>query len=72
MSHRRAPAIDLASNAAFAHGHPWDQYAWLRANDPVHWHPEPDGPGFWAITRYEDIRNDQPAAEAVQLVRPGA
>ena len=30
--------------------------AWLRANDPVHWHPEADGPGFWAITKYDDIR----------------
>jgi cytochrome P450 len=28
----------------------------LRANDPVHWHPESDGPGFWAITKYDDIR----------------
>ena len=37
-------------------GHPWDQYAWLRANDPVHWHDEVDGPGFWAVTRYADVR----------------
>ena len=22
----------------------------------MHWHPEVDGPGFWAITRYDDIR----------------
>ena len=22
----------------------------------MHWNPEPDGPGFWAVTRYEDIR----------------
>ena len=51
-----APTIDLASTAAFAAGHPWDQYAWLRANDPVHWHPEVDGPGFWAVTRYDDVR----------------
>ena len=51
-----APAIDLVSASSYAAGHPWDQYAWLRANDPVHWHPESDGPGFWAITRYDDIR----------------
>ena len=51
-----APAIDLTANDAFNGGHPWDQYAWLRANDPVHWHPEADGPGFWAITKYADIR----------------
>jgi cytochrome P450 len=51
-----APEIDLVSTATFATGHPWEQYAWLRANDPVHWHPEDDGPGFWAITKYDDIR----------------
>ncbi|HEU4842476.1 MAG TPA: hypothetical protein VFT09_13575, partial [Ilumatobacteraceae bacterium] len=51
-----APAIDLTANDVFAGSHPWEQYAWLRANDPVHWHPERDGPGFWAITRYADIR----------------
>jgi cytochrome P450 len=51
-----APQIDLISTSSFADGHPWQQYAWLRANDPVHWHPEADGPGFWAITKYDDIR----------------
>jgi len=51
-----APPIDLVSTSSFAHGHPWDQYAWLRANDPVHRHEEVDGPGFWAVTRYDDVR----------------
>ncbi|MBI5087565.1 MAG: cytochrome P450 [Actinobacteria bacterium] len=51
-----APRIDLLAMSSFAHGHPWEQYAWLRANDPVHWHPEADGPGFWAITKYDDVR----------------
>ena len=52
-----APAINLIDPEYFAeHGHPWDQYEWLRANAPVFWHDEPHGPGFWAITKYEDIR----------------
>jgi len=51
-----APQIDLIATSSFAEGHPWQQYAWLRANDPVHWHTEVDGPGFWAITKYDDIR----------------
>lgn len=50
------PTIDLISPAAFAHGHPWEQYAWLRQHAPVYRHPDPDGPDFWAITRYEDVR----------------
>ena len=49
--------IDLISAASFAHGHPWGQYEWLRNNDPVHWHEEPEGPGFWALTKYDDIRD---------------
>ena len=52
-----APVINLIDPEYFAkHGHPWDQYEWLRSNAPVFWHDEPDGPGFWAITKYDDIR----------------
>jgi len=47
--------IDLWDPQSFAHGHPHAQYAWLRANDPVHFQEEPNGPGFWAITRYQDV-----------------
>ena len=48
--------IDLLSPESFAHGQPHEQFAWLRANDPVHWHEEPDGRGFWAVTRYRDVK----------------
>ena len=51
-----AQPIDLLDPATFAHGHPHDQYRWLRENDPVHFHEEKDGPGFWALTRYRDVR----------------
>lgn len=50
-----APRIDLLSPSVFAAGHPHEQYRWLREHDPVHFHPEPDGPGFWAVTRYADV-----------------
>ncbi|MBU3716827.1 MAG: cytochrome P450 [Actinobacteria bacterium] len=51
--------IDLVSPETFAtRGHPWEQYAWLRANAPVFWHREDpaSGPGFWAITKHEDVK----------------
>lgn len=51
-----APPIDLLSSESFAGGQPHAQFRWLRDNDPVHWHPEPRGPGFWAVTRYADVR----------------
>ncbi len=49
--------IDLYDPESFSAGHPFAQYAWLRANAPVYWHEEPNGPGFWAITRYTDVWN---------------
>ena len=47
--------IDLLSPETFKGGHPHEQYDWLRENSPVHWHEEPNGPGFWAVTRYQDV-----------------
>jgi cytochrome P450 len=74
--------IDLLSPESFAAGHPFAQYRWLRENAPVHLHQEPDGKGFWAVTRFEDVWNvdrdfsnysseptimiSDPAAEAAQ------
>src|SRR5205823_5717069 len=34
-----------------------EQFRWLRDNAPVYRHAEPDGPGFWAVTRYGDVRD---------------
>ena len=52
-----APTIALLSPSSFAHGQPHEQFAWLREHEPVHWHDEPDGgPGFWALTRYRDVK----------------
>ncbi|MDQ3052256.1 MAG: cytochrome P450, partial [Actinomycetota bacterium] len=41
-----------------------EAFAALRARCPVSFHPElevlaggPEGPGFWSVTRYEDVRS---------------
>ncbi|HEU4657405.1 MAG TPA: cytochrome P450 [Capillimicrobium sp.] len=50
--------IDLSDHDAFVEAVPYEAFAVLRREDPVHWNPEPDGGrGFWAVTRYEDIRH---------------
>src|SRR4051812_4956060 len=49
--------IDLSDHDAFVDAVPHEAFAALRREDPVHWNPEPDGPGFWAVTRYHDIRH---------------
>lgn len=48
--------IDLLSVGSYKGSQPNDQFAWLRENAPVYWHAEPDGPGFWAVTRHEDVK----------------
>jgi cytochrome P450 len=48
--------IDLLSPRSFAGGQPHDQFAWLREHAPVYRHEEPDGPGFWAVMRHDDVR----------------
>jgi len=48
--------IDLSDPDTFASGPPFAAFAALRRDDPVHFNAERDGPGFWAVTRHEDIR----------------
>jgi cytochrome P450 len=48
--------IDLSDHDAFLERVPHEWFAALRREDPVHFNPEPDGPGFYAVTRYADIR----------------
>ena len=50
-------AIDLSDHDAFVDHVPHEWFRHLRQNDPVHWNDETDGRGFWAVTRYEDIRH---------------
>lgn len=55
--------IDLMDLAVFTSGRQYEMFARLRANGPIHWNDEPDGPGFWSLVRYEDVKAammDQP------------
>ena len=47
--------INLLSRDRFVEGVPHDWFTWLRNNAPVYHHDEPDGPGFWVITKYDDV-----------------
>ena len=57
---RNAPHIDLLDPKSYLNGQPIDQMLYLQEHDPVHWHPDPEGgPGFWALTRFNDIKKVQ-------------
>jgi cytochrome P450 len=67
--------INLVDPDLYSGGNPFEQWAWLRANKPVFWHPPTDLPGFWALTKYEDIRTAYRDAETFSsaqgiLLRP--
>jgi cytochrome P450 len=37
-------------------GREHELFAYLREDAPLHWGAEPSGPGFWSLSRYDDIR----------------
>ncbi len=47
--------IDLLDRDRFAQGVPHDWFTYLRQHAPVYKHPEPNGPGFWVVTKYDDV-----------------
>jgi cholest-4-en-3-one 26-monooxygenase len=51
----RLADIDLNNLDRFAAGVPHDWFRLLRQKAPVWRHPEPDGPGFWVVTKHEDL-----------------
>jgi cholest-4-en-3-one 26-monooxygenase len=49
--------IDLMDLTAFAEDREMPLFDELREHDPVHWNaPSANGPGFWALTRYADVK----------------
>lgn len=56
--------VDLTDIWRFQGGQPWADFARMRGEAPVMWHPEPHGhPGFWALTGFADVKqvNGDPA-----------
>src|SRR2546429_9301987 len=65
----RIADVDLADGATFLSGPPHDYFDFLRREHPVAWvdHAELDGPGFWALTRWDDVmavQGDPPAVSS--------
>ena len=46
---------DIVSHDTYVDGVPRATFAHLRAHDPVHWTEEPEGRGFWSLTKYDDV-----------------
>jgi len=48
--------VDLTDPDLYAAGGHHEVLRFLRENAPVFWQRQRSGPGFWAVTRYEDVR----------------
>jgi cytochrome P450 len=48
-------SVDLLDHDLFADHEPWEVFDLLQREAPVYHHPEPDGRGFWAVTKYDDV-----------------
>ncbi|HEX4082448.1 MAG TPA: cytochrome P450 [Acidimicrobiales bacterium] len=46
--------VDLSDSRSYVPGVPHEYLTYLRRHDPVHWQAEANGPGFWAVTKYDD------------------
>ena len=47
--------VDLTDPDTYAAGMPYDAFRELRRRAPVAWHPFKDGPGFLALTGYDEV-----------------
>jgi cholest-4-en-3-one 26-monooxygenase len=47
--------INLLDRDRFTQGVPHEWFTYLRHHAPVYKHPEPNGPGFWVVTKYDDV-----------------
>ena len=48
--------VDLLDQDLFADHEPWEVFDRLQREAPVYFHPEPEGRGFWALTKYDDVQ----------------
>jgi cytochrome P450 len=61
VANLRPGDVDLSDPKTFVTGVPHAYFRMLREEAPVHWQEEckvpgaPQGPGYWVLTRYEDI-----------------
>src|SRR2546430_698155 len=49
------PGVDLVNPDLFLAGWPHEAFALLRAQAPVYWHEEANGPGFWLVSKHHGV-----------------
>jgi len=47
--------LDLVDPGLYLQGVPRDYFRYLRDHEPCAWHDESDGPGYWVLSRFDDV-----------------
>lgn len=47
--------LDLVDPGLYVDGVPREYFRYLREHEPVAWHEEVDGPGYWVLSRFDDV-----------------
>lgn len=55
LAEQRTDCCDLTDPATFANDRFIETLARLRQDEPVHFHTQIEGPGFWVVTRHADV-----------------
>ncbi len=63
--------VDLTNADLFQQGTPFEMFQLLRREAPVFWHEERHGPGFWAVTKYADLKHVSKHPEVYSSQRQG-
>jgi cholest-4-en-3-one 26-monooxygenase len=63
--------IDLLDPDLFVTGQHHEAFRRLRAEDPLHWHPEPGRSGFWCVTKHADLVQVNRDAHTYSSMRGG-
>ena len=48
-------SLDVYDPLQYESAFPHEKFAFLREHAPVHWHPTPDGNGFWLLSRHDGV-----------------
>jgi cholest-4-en-3-one 26-monooxygenase len=51
----RLSEVEIFDPDVFVRGVPHEAFQLLRKEAPIHFHHEPNGPGFWVVSKYEDV-----------------
>lgn len=63
--------VDIYNPDNFVASWPEEMFRTLRLQAPVYFHPEPHGPGFWALTKYDDVLTVSRDSSAFSSYRGG-